>query len=112
MYYGAKFQHQRIMRNTYQIVKWLSLIVFVLAFLDYKHLLELAFIQTNYHIGLMVGAAIAMLVVGRSWLGAILFLIGLSLELGWISFHIEGVSFSGAWFMLGGFITMFLNSRY
>ncbi|MEO1653296.1 MAG: hypothetical protein AAFU64_07110 [Bacteroidota bacterium] len=101
------------MKKNFQIIKWISLIVFALAFADNQDWIKVPQIFYPYDMYMMLGASVAAFLIGNQlrWLGIIIVAIGYALHMGWISFNFDQVSFRPVWVMLGGYITLFLNTR-
>lgn len=94
-----------------KIIKWLALLVFLLAFASKMNWIDLTFLHP-YQIWMMTAMALVAFLMGNSsrWLGAALFVFGLGLHQGW--FVIPNVHLTTEWILAGGYLTLFLNSRY
>ncbi|GAB4410016.1 MAG: hypothetical protein OHK0053_36840 [Microscillaceae bacterium] len=95
------------------IFQWLSLLVFLVAFIAHYGYYAIPFIENPIGLWLMAGATVLAFIfsAGLSWIGLVLFLLGFALENNWMSLNLEGVQIAARWVMLSGFLSVFLSGK-
>jgi hypothetical protein len=101
------------MKNNVNIVKWVSLIIFIVGFCVYQNYLPISQISFSSSFWMMIAAMGLVLFFSRSvgWLGFIFFALGAALLQEWIHINLGQFTFSGIWLMAGGFLTTWLSAR-
>ncbi|MDX2306200.1 MAG: hypothetical protein NW226_25550 [Microscillaceae bacterium] len=101
------------MKKYESLFKWLGFLMFALGFISLKSWINIPYIP-GYEIWMMITGAVIAFLLGNplKWLGAAIFIFGYALFAHWISLENQSFSFDPGWVMFGGYLTLFLNSKY